>query len=259
VSDPNYKALKSFMKNAKKYLKKNGKILLGFSNTGDNEFLRRLIIENKFMVEKKVVETNNSWSAYLFVLRPIEFKSKAQEYIYDDDYRIVKEIEPLLSKGKILKVGVGLGYSSYFISLSNKNLVNLDIQKQETNGFGLKIRLYGGKIIPYPDNYFDSVVCSYTLHHAENKFILLSELIRVANKNIIIVEETQNGLRSYLSLIYQDWKVNFEAKQKAGIILGNYYREKELQDIADYKGLKLIKHTNKNRKSFKKELFIFRK
>ena len=127
VSDPEYRALKMFLKGAKDFLKENGQIILGFSNTGDLDLLNTLFIENKLYVKSFKEEERDGWRAYLYVLEPIQFHSKKQEYIYFDDYFWFKKYQKEILSGKVLKVGYGLGFSSYFIKLFNKDIFNLDI------------------------------------------------------------------------------------------------------------------------------------
>ncbi len=48
TSDHNYQTLQRFFKKAINYMKENGRIILGFANTGDNDLLKRMIAENGF-------------------------------------------------------------------------------------------------------------------------------------------------------------------------------------------------------------------
>ena len=69
VSDSNYRALRRFIRGAKKHLKKDGQVVLGFSNTGDVNLLESLIKENNFSVKKKYHHCKKGWTAYLYVLK----------------------------------------------------------------------------------------------------------------------------------------------------------------------------------------------
>lgn len=66
--DENYKTLKKFFKQAKKYLSKNGKILLVFSDTGDLKFAEKLILENNFKREVMAKENLNTWNYIVYKL-----------------------------------------------------------------------------------------------------------------------------------------------------------------------------------------------
>jgi len=65
--DENYKTLKKFFKNVRKYLNKNGRILLVFSESGDLKFLEQLIKNNNFKKEIVAKKKINNW--YYFVYR----------------------------------------------------------------------------------------------------------------------------------------------------------------------------------------------
>ena len=46
--------------------------------------------------------------------------------------------------------------------------------------------VYDGKIIPFPDNYFDVVIVSFVLHHIPDQKFSLNELRRVAKRMIVL-------------------------------------------------------------------------
>lgn len=259
VFDPQYRALRLFMKGARKYLKKDGQIVLGFSNTGNLDLLHTLIIENKFLVKKRYQKTKKGWIAYLYILEPIYFETKMQEYIYNDDYKWFKKYKPTISSGKVLKVGVGLGYASYFISLFNQNIINIDIQKNKRSIVKNNTTIYGGLRILFPNNSFDTVICTYTLHHSNSPKKLLSELIRTSKKNVVIVEETYKGIFSKLSLIYNDIKVNLLAKQKVDFYASNYFKKRELEKIFKKENLKINYHKTFPKLLYTKEIFLITK
>jgi release factor glutamine methyltransferase len=66
-SDEDYKNLKKFFKNVRKYLNKDGRILLVFSESGDLKFLEQLIKNNNFKKEIMAKKKLNNW--YYFVYR----------------------------------------------------------------------------------------------------------------------------------------------------------------------------------------------
>lgn len=259
VSDPNYKALRSFIGNAKNHLKKNGRVILGFSNTGNLKLLNHLIIENGFFVKERLEETNNNWTAYLYVLDPIKFMKPKQKYIYNDDYKYFKEYEDFVRKGKVLKIGSGLNYTSYFIKLFNDNITILDIVKNKNSLMKKEIQIYDGKNIPFKENYFDHVIVTYSLHHMEEPRNYLKKLIKVTKNNLIIVEETYTNWLSKFSLIINDWIINRLAGQKVKIYPKSYFKKKELPKFVNSLGFKLKKHTQNQTKLFTKEFFIFKK
>ncbi len=68
ISDHNYKTLRRLMKESSQYLKKNGQVILGFSDWSDIELLDELIEENNYKLIDRKEETANGWTAYLYIL-----------------------------------------------------------------------------------------------------------------------------------------------------------------------------------------------
>jgi len=259
VSDPNYCALKIFMNKAKNYLKNKGNILLGFSNTGDIKLLNELIIKNKFFVKQRFEETRKGWTAYLYVLKPIIFKSKTHEWIYEDDLFLFNKYKKYISEGKVLKVGAGLGYATNLIKLYNKDIITLDTTIQAGILSKKDITKYGGFQIPFKGKTFDSSIITYTLHHMKNPISYIGELVRVTKKNIIIVEETYSGFLSKLYLIFNDWKINLFAKQKVEIFPKSYFRKGELKKILAEWGFNPTFQKTEKKNLFYKEILVFEK
>lgn len=66
--DENYKTLRKFFREVKKYLKNNGRILLVFSNSGDIDYLKFLIKLHRF--EHKIIarHKSNGWDYIIYKL-----------------------------------------------------------------------------------------------------------------------------------------------------------------------------------------------
>ena len=259
VSDPDYQALKLFFKNAKNFLKENGEIILGFSNTGDLDLLNTLFIENKLYIKNFREEKNNSWKAYIYVLVPVKFRSQKQEYIYDDDYFWFKKYKKAILSGKILKVGYGLGFASYFIKLFNKDISSLDIVTNPDLLNGNEVTIYNGKTIPFSEKVFDVVICTYTLHHADNPELLFKELCRVSKSRVIVIEETYENFFQRLQLIFFCWFTNKRAEQKVNIIWGNYLLSSRLSGLFKRENLSIIQNESVPRRSYLVELLVGKK
>lgn len=71
TSDEDYKTLKRFFKNAGDYLKENGRIILGFADTGDNDLLKTVIQENRFETESLKTQENGDWTKYIYIIKSI--------------------------------------------------------------------------------------------------------------------------------------------------------------------------------------------
>ncbi len=259
VSDPEYSALKIFLHDARKHLNKHGQLVLGFSSTGDADLLNELIIENKWLIKDFKEESNYDWKAYLYVLEAIEFKNKTQEFIYEDEYSWFKKYVGEVRDGKILKVGYGLGYLSYFIKLYNPNITSIDIQvdAEAINPDGVKI--YDGDNIPFSDREFEVVICTYTLHHTPNPSKLFSEIVRVSSSGIVIIEETWRTFFQRLQEIWNCWLVNLKAGQKVKIFWKSYFSAQSVRKLFIDYNIKIEKQFNAPRRSFLVEIFILKK
>ena len=256
VSDPEYRALRLFLKNAKSFLKDNGQIVLGFSNTGDLDLLNTLFIENKLYIKNFKEEENNGWKAYLYVLEPIKFHRKKQEYIYDDDYFWFKKYKKEIILGKVLKVGYGLGFASYFIKLFNKDISSLDIVVNPDSLNGNEVKTYDGKTIPFLENVFDIVICTYTLHHAESPEALFEELCRVSKSKVIVVEETYKNFFQKIQLTFFCWFTNRHAGQRVNIIWNSYLSSSRFIGLFKNKNLHIFQAEDVSRRSYLVELLV---
>lgn len=90
-----------------------------------------------------------------------------------------------LMKGKILDFGCGEGFFSGLIFGKNRINIGLDLMdnKRVTEAIEKKIykkiKLYDGNHIPFPSNYFTTVVSNCVLEHIPNIKLSLKEIYRV--------------------------------------------------------------------------------
>lgn len=68
-----------------------------------------------------------------------------------------------------------------------KNVTAMDIDGPGVQNGGVEI--YDGHHIPYPDNYFDTTILSFVLHHVPHQLQLLDEVKRVTRNDIIVLED----------------------------------------------------------------------
>jgi ubiquinone/menaquinone biosynthesis C-methylase UbiE len=78
--------------------------------------------------------------------------------------------------------------------IKNNNFIitTIDIQKPRTDVSKNYIQ-YDGSHIPFPDNYFDIIICNFVLHHIPlmQQDLIIQELSRVCKKSIMIIEDIQ--------------------------------------------------------------------
>ena len=100
---------------------------------------------------------------------------------------IVKELIPFISKEeKILDIGCGSGWISYYLKKEGFNIVLCDttccIGYDDT-----VVHIINNDQIPFKKNEFDVALLVSVLHHAQNPQKVISEAKRVA-KRVIVLE-----------------------------------------------------------------------
>lgn len=88
----------------------------------------------------------------------------------------ITEVAPMLT-GRLLDVGCGSKpYQSLF---SVDSYIGLDIDNELSRKRGIADHLYDGKLFPFSDESFDSVLCNQVLEHVFNPDEFLKEIARV--------------------------------------------------------------------------------
>src|SRR3989304_802014 len=95
-----------------------------------------------------------------FLEKDLIISNKYQKHFYDISRKFVDEHKDLLSKGKVLVVGHGLGCKAFFINKINKNVKSIDIELLANAVLKEKVVLYKGDTMPFKDNEFDVIVCA---------------------------------------------------------------------------------------------------
>jgi len=184
----------------------------------------------------------------------MKINNEMQKYIFDQEQKWFIKFAPFL-RGKILKVGNGLGYFAQFIETLNKNITVLDIQKNDLANNHDDVIIYDGRHFPFENKTFDCVVCTYVLHHTPNPIEIIEEMRRVA-KRIILIEITYTNYFVKCMLIYRDIFVNILAGQSSKIYRKSYFKRGNLEKIFISYYLKVINHQEEKTGSSWKELFI---
>ncbi len=126
---------------------------------------------------------------------------------------ITRFILPLFKgSGNILDVGCGTAHLGFMLSkLTNREVAFLDIKKAPFTHPEVKVKLYDGGKLPFPDNYFETSMAVFTLHHTYDVGYVLKEIVRVTQGNIIIVEDLLKSKHfiDFTSIVLKDLITNY--------------------------------------------------
>jgi SAM-dependent methyltransferase len=166
--------------------------------------------------------------------------------------KMCSQMEGFIKNGeKVLDLGCGSGILAKTLKEKfNVKILGLDIKDRRI--FKIPFQIYDGERIPFPDDFFNSVLISFVLHHTKDPISILKEAKRVA-KRIIIFEDLPEGFfgKIYCFLHWISWNLFFEKSSKF-----NFHREKDWEEIFKNLGLKII-----SKKDFliKRKFFVLEK
>lgn len=108
----------------------------------------------------------------------------------------------------LLDVGCGDMVITKFISdhLPGRAITGLDVVDYRRRN--LPLVLYGGRRIPFENGSFDTVYAILALHHCENEEFVLGEMLRVAKKRVVLIEEVYRNPVEKLITFVHDWVSN---------------------------------------------------
>lgn len=119
--------------------------------------------------------------------------------------KLVNTFENFIQEGeKILDIGAGGGWIGKEIQKRKNAEVTLSDVTDFNQVLDLKLVLYDGEKIPFPDNSFDVSLLVFVLHHCKNPLRILEEAKRVARKKIIIIEDVPTSLINRIFLYFWD-------------------------------------------------------
>lgn len=177
-----------------------------------------------------------------------KFIKKIQRLLYKPILRVKgKNIGSSIISGlpekvvRILDVGCGdmMISQEVFNHFRNKRVKCIGLDVIDTNLTDLQPVLYDGVTFPFPDNYFDFVYTSFTLHHCDDPTKILAEMKRVSNKRIVIVEEIyENQITKYVTHI-NDWIFNRLESLTVNIPF-NFKKDNEWHQIFEKLNLKCV-------------------
>jgi trans-aconitate methyltransferase len=130
-----------------------------------------------------------------------------------------------------LDVGCGDGIVTRYLmdAYPHAKFVGLDVL--DGRAADIELKIYGGTVFPFPDRHFDCVYAITSLHHCQDEYAVLKEMIRVARKKIVIVEEIYDGRLEKRYLCLHDWVAN-RLESKSVNIPFHFHTEAEWREMA---------------------------
>ena len=170
-----------------------------------------------------------------------------------------EQLVGFLLPGRTLKIGNGLGHLSEAIRTRVSQLDILDICLFPQTINKDKVKLYGGSRIPYPDNFFESVIIVFTLHHIPDSSDYFKEMLRVTRTRIILTEETFDSVPQKMHLYYRDWYYNRVLRQTCPLYWNSYFSRKKLDQLIAGCGLQQTHRVTRRHRSYFREMVVLDK
>ena len=161
-----------------------------------------------------------------------------EKRLHSEENLVFSEIRPYLVQGTLLDIGTGSGMIAQKGNDAGFSATIIDVI--DFNKSGLKLVLYDGRKIPFPDNEFTNVTLLTVLHHCERYMDVLNEAIRVNSKNTIIIESVHTNQKECYSNMFFDWLWNRVIYRNVNVPF-NFHTPEEWGNIFIGKGLKIDK------------------
>lgn len=115
----------------------------------------------------------------------------------------------LLEPGSILDLGGGSGEIGMMMKAAGNAVTIADIRDwRGANARNLPFFTVSNNTIPLDSNSIDTVVALMALHHSNDPQRMLSEIFRVARRDVIVIESVTNTLEAYFYGCWIDWFYN---------------------------------------------------
>ena len=163
------------------------------------------------------------------------------------------------SKGRVLEIGVGTGknlsyYNYHKIDLTvidiSKGMLNRAKEKAKKHDFPVKFKLANSEKLPFEDNSFDYIVCTFVLCSVSDQVKILKEMKRVLKKKgkILFLEHmlSRNKFIAFLEHLHNPI---------TKFLFGFNINRKTIENIKK-SGLKIVKDKNIAVKDVFKELEV---
>ena len=160
------------------------------------------------------------------------------ERLKEEEELVFDEIKNHFVKGNTLDVGTGSGKIAQKVNDAGFPTTIIDVI--DFNKSNLKLTVYDGENIPFPENEFENVTLMTVLHHCQSYMKTLNEVIRVSKNNIIIIESVYTDQHEYYCDMFFDWLWNRVVYRDVNVPF-NFNKPEEWEKIFREKGLTVDK------------------
>jgi SAM-dependent methyltransferase len=124
--------------------------------------------------------------------------------------------------GRVLDVGCGRGYLAERLTEVSHDVTGVDIVLYDGMAARDGLRFVEGSVesLPFADGEFDTVVCTHTLEHVQRLGVALTELRRVARRQLIIVVPRERPYRYSFNLHLHFFPYPWSWEAVAGVVPG---------------------------------------
>ena len=137
----------------------------------------------------------------------------------------------------VLDVGCGDGLITRLVGERRPDLRLQGMDVMERPQPHVPVSLFDGRVIPFPDGAFDTVMMVDVLHHTEDPAALLAEAARVARRTVLLKDHTRDGWLAGPTLRLMDWVGN----APHGVVLPyNYWTEARWREAFRSLGLDVL-------------------
>lgn len=122
---------------------------------------------------------------------------------------------------------------------SHFQITGVDIVDFGKRPKGISFVRYDGRVLPFSDFSFDTVLSFHVLHHCEDPEQAFKECLRVAKRRILLIEPVARYSIETLGMKLMDWLFNVW-KSKSIALTFQFLTYKKLKDIFDKYKLNII-------------------
>jgi ubiquinone/menaquinone biosynthesis C-methylase UbiE len=145
----------------------------------------------------------------------------------------IKEMLPNVEHSRILEVGAGNGYYSYYLEKTSQEFWATDFSENMIRRNPCHHKMVANTYaLPFRDNSFDIIFETFMLHHLEYINNALAEMVRVTKKYIVILEP--NALNPWMWLFALVKKSERKAVKFTRYFLYNKVREQKLSVLGAF-------------------------